>query len=241
MSRTNPKANEGREMVADTISRRGRDRLRCDGPNIDLILAAEIACPNSDNRHGVAFIARPPRPLCEWIAKIQDRLRTIDPSQYFYPASDLHSTLVAVCFAATKDEVSAIVEVLRRGLESRRQVFPMVQLTTGRLGFDRNGGAALLIPTDESLEEFRASLIEFVFSLGLEIKQRYVSEIAHVTFVRYLHEMTDERLSKWVEILDSPPECPIQYWHLEALWLSWGRDWYGRSCSIEIEGPYISH
>ena len=97
----------------------GRASVERRGFAPDRTLADEIAGRSTDERYGVNVIARPPAALLDVIREIQTKLRGIDSSQYFYPAEDVHLTVVEI-FQSRSSPVDAgqlgrIVTAVRAG------------------------------------------------------------------------------------------------------------------------------
>lgn len=227
-------------VIAETQAFRRVERARflAEGPTVDHILDQELRCPGSDTRHGVAFIVRPAREIVRWIQSVQARLRQIEPSQYFYPPEHLHATILTVRYSVDRLECEAVATRLVVNLFNWLQGLKRVPLEPGNLTYDRTSCAVPLLPCNERLGTLRAELSAHVACAGLHLQPRHTGNTTHVTFLRYLSSIPAERWSAWLDELDSIDRSSLASWDLDTVWLSWGRNWYGRRDHILTVGPF---
>ena len=97
--------HDGAEVI------RGRTLAQCRMDVFcDPVLIRELAEPGSDGRHGVNFVARPPREIIREIARIHAVLRRVEPSQYYYPLPDLHLTVFEISHGLKSEEAAFVAE-----------------------------------------------------------------------------------------------------------------------------------
>lgn len=216
--------------------RAGAQALRDSGADPDPILAEEVRAPGADQRYGVNLIACPPLPVVEAIAAIQARLSALEPGQYYYPASDLHLTLVEVCSSQGRDAVEQLAAAISQIVPDLVAEAPQAVLARPLLGYDRRACALNFVPVDHGLQTLRAHLVAQLAGEGIAIAPRYPAQSAHVTLMRYLRPLTADRAG-WVSVLESISP-PALEWRVDSLWLTWGATWYGRTGRVQMHGPY---
>jgi 2'-5' RNA ligase len=199
----------------------------------DPILIEELSKPGSDPRHGVNLIARPPREFAQHIRSLQDELRRIEPDQYYYPAPDLHLTILEIGHSMKAEDAAAVGEAVssRFGVQSlKAPAFtlhsprPVISARSGVLRFEVHG----------PFESLRSLITDQLSSLGIPVNPRHGSVEPHVTFMRYMKPLS--ALDSW-----PPPQsisAALQSWLISELWLTWGATWFGMRSQIRERGPY---
>jgi 2'-5' RNA ligase len=142
----------------------------------------------SDDRRGITLLARPPAPLLAAIEAVLADFRQVEPHQYYYPATDIHLTILSLisCYAGFElrtIDPNAYREVLQPILAAARPF----RLTFSGLTASPGGLMVQGYPQGEGLEELRNAIRVAFQGAGLpqSIDQRYRLHTAHATVVRF--------------------------------------------------------
>lgn len=113
-----------------------------------------------DTRRGLTLLTRPPAAITTAIAEVLAEFQAVDPAQYYYPATDIHLTILSIisCYSG----------------------FTLAAVDPGRImvqGF----------PQDAGLQNLRDATRKFFRNTDLthSIDQRYVLQTAHSTVIRF--------------------------------------------------------
>jgi 2'-5' RNA ligase len=147
----------------------------------------------NDTRRGLTLIFRPPAELLDNIQTFLNEARSVEPSQYFYPRSDLHLTVLSIisCYPGfhlnqiKQADYHQLIEVALQKINSFRLTFRGITASPAGVmvqGFDENGQLDLL---RESLRDnFKISNLEH------SIDKRYKLQTAHLTVIRFAKKLS---------------------------------------------------
>ncbi|MEO9965095.1 MAG: 2'-5' RNA ligase family protein [Reichenbachiella sp.] len=177
-----------------------------------------------DLRRGVTLLARPDDNIITRIQDFQDRLRELEPNQYYYPAPDVHLTVLSIIschkgFLPNKFDASGHIELIQSCLSDPIEVMlrGVTASPSGVLvqGFsDKNELNSL---RDRLRTAFRSSHLENT------IDKRYKINTAHLTVMRFRKPMTNpQKVLNLLNIMrgDSFGKMKIHDLHLVS------NDWY---------------
>ena len=189
-----PPTNPGAKLqnLYDAMWRAARGRIESGRIECDEILAKGVL----DRRRGLTLIARPPLAGRQKVKRFLRELKGIEPEQYYYPASDLHMTVLCVQHATVRhaqyskklEDFLAATDAALRGAAPMRIKFRGVTASAGAVvaqGFVADG------TLDELREELRRQLRSRKLTQGLDV--RYRLETAHMTLVRFRAPLRDGR------------------------------------------------
>lgn len=192
----------------------------------------------ADTRRGLTLLARLPATVAEALALVLANFRAQEPDQYYYPASDLHLTVLSLISCTPGFQLGdvdpaaygqLVAEVLRG--------VPPLRLTL--TGLTASAGAVLLqgFPVGNALAELRAALRGAFRQSGLRqsIDARYSLQTAHVTLLRFRTELRDA--AGVARQLARYQHYPIGTVELPALELVYN-DWYQRQASTVLLEKY---
>jgi 2'-5' RNA ligase len=209
---------------------------------LDSTLSAELGSPGADTRFGVTIVAYPPPDLRQHIADLSTRLKAVEPGQYYYPPTDLHVTVLEVISDVTQGEANTVRDaILRRGPHFWKAL-PGARLASPSVRSDETA-CALTFAEQHGLETLRNELSRRLTVAGLKVAPRYRSPSAHVTFLRYVAEprATQDDWNRAIAALPGLRSADAAgRWSLDALWLTCGATWYGRSGRVRKDGPYAT-
>ena len=149
-----------------------------------------LSSKNEDKRRGISLII--PVPFNKIIySSFVDAFRSIETEQYYYPLSDLHITIFTFLSARDTYKINAkleneFVQITEKALNNINQLLISFSgLTFSKKagfinGYDNN---ALILIRDCIRTEMNKK--------GLNIDERYKSETAHVTFMRFKNEISN--------------------------------------------------
>ncbi len=144
-----------------------------------------------DSRYGVTLLARPSEQVKQQIRHHLAELMQLEPQQYYYPASDLHLTVLSLIscysgFALSQIDTAAYVDLVKE-----------VIADTGPFRLDFQGITAspscVLVQgffDNQQLNQLRAKL-RSVFGQSIlqhSIDQRYAIQTAHMTVLRFTQQ-----------------------------------------------------
>ena len=208
-----------------------------DGPRVDDTLVKELLTPGSDVRCGVNVIARPNIRVAGEILRLQDRLRTIVPLQYYYPLDDLHLTYLEVCHSRGFDEVEDLARRVVGACAEMAPDLPSTSLSPVLVGIDPGGCALNCVPLDDSLQRGRQRLSDGLVERGITSEARYLPQSAHITFMRYKAPVGGSPAA-WLDVLRELGTDQNLTWTLDEVWVTWGPNWYGMKDRVRGAGPF---
>jgi 2'-5' RNA ligase len=217
---------------------KGAQALLDNGAEPDPLLIQELSASGADQRYGVNLIVRPSPRVVTYIHAVQERLRAHEPEQYFYPADDLHLTLIELCSSRPQFEVERLAAAVAQALPEMVHTALRALLVGPLLGYDQRACALNFLPADDALQTLRGYLVNQLTTHGITIAPRYTPQSAHVTLMRYLRPLQTDLMS-WLEILTHAAPRAILEWPLDAIWLTWGATWYGMQDRTQMCGPYL--
>jgi 2'-5' RNA ligase len=170
-----------------------RERIRAGNVDIDAVLAHKQA----DLRLGMTALFRPSEQVRKRVAELLDRLRELEPDQYYYDPAELHVTFLSLFTATEKHEsffarAEEYVEAVSAGIRemsSFRIFFTGITAASGAIMAQGFTDAAKLNTARDIL---RGELRSRDLDQGLD--QRYRLETAHMTMVRFRQPLRDGKL-----------------------------------------------
>lgn len=187
-----------------------------------------------DRRYGLTLRAVPPRPVKADVVTALSDIQSVAPEQYYYPAADLHITLLSVisCYAGfTLGGISpgAYADIIQRAIEN---VAPF------RIRFRGVTASPSCImvqgfPEGDQLKRLRDALRRAFAASGLEhtIDQRYELQTAHMTVIRF--RQPPDHARAFVEKVGVYRDHDFGDRMIDELELV-GNDWYQRAEKVEM-------
>jgi 2'-5' RNA ligase len=167
----------------DKLFKRSLPLIRSGSVSIDTAIDS-----GTDNRFGITLLCYPGDDAKARLLRFTDELRAIDPDQYYYPASDLHITVLSIisCYEGFNlDEipVAKYVSMIQKCLAG----IPEFEINLTGVTSSGSGILACGYFQKGTVDKIRAGLrTEFKKSaLPQRIDVRYVLETAHITLMRF--------------------------------------------------------
>ena len=181
-----------------------------------------------DRRFGITLLIRPPENIKNKIQLFLDRIKQVDPTQYYYPNSDIHITVMSIisCYEGFQlDQISIpdYINLIQESLnEIERFEIKFKGITASDSGIMIQG-----FPENENLNNLRNSLRTNFKKSNLEqsLDKRYSIQTAHSTVVRFRRKFQNK--NEYLEIIESYKNSNFGSFEVKELELVFN-DWYQR-------------
>lgn len=195
------------------------------------------ARPEDDTRRGMSLLMRPSSKVKHSIQRVLDALREEAPEQYYYPASDIHVTVLSLItcrsgFQLSEISVAEYVDLIAPVLQGGRDWsdclihFQGVTVSPSCVmvqGFP-NGSWSNEI-RDQLRERFRKS------SLQQTLDARYCIQTAHSTVVRFRQPLLQAQA--FASVLESYRDFEFGTFDVKEMELVLN-DWYQRAQQTQV-------
>lgn len=217
------------QMWENALEKFRRGEFECD-PWLD---------SKEDKRYGITLLARPGGKAREKIQNIIEAFRQVAPHQYYYPAPDLHLTILSIIscregFALSDINAEKYARKVGEALEDKRA------FSIEYKGLTASAGCILVqrFPENGELQRIREDLrrVFKASSLQHSIDSRYRLETAHSTIVRFRRPLPSSTLL--VKQLQELRAMPIGAFSVNELELVFN-DWYQRSEKTSVLGRFL--
>lgn len=194
-----------------------------------------------DSRYGITLLIRPDPSICSAIQEFLNTLKSIDPNQYYYPASDIHVTVLSIISCFEGFELNQVnpaeyIRIITNTLENCSAFeleFRGVTLSSGAVMIRGHLVSDQLNHIREQLRSaFRAS------KLLHSIDERYTIFTAHSTVVRYQYPI--EHIPAWIHKIREYQDHLFGKQEVGTLELV-SNDWYQRKEKVRLlQSFYLS-
>jgi 2'-5' RNA ligase len=194
---------------------------------------------DADPRRGLTLLARPEPTVVDRLTSFLERLRALEPGQYYQPAADLHHTVLSLFTATSEYEpFLAHLDLYRAAVEEVvAQSWPFEIAVRG---VTLSAGAVLAqgFPGDDTLDVLRERLRAALTArgLGATLDQRYRLVTAHTTLVRFATPLRDAE--RFVDALAASRDTAFGASRITAVELVLS-DWYHSSDRERALGAYV--
>jgi 2'-5' RNA ligase len=192
-----------------------------------------------DTRRGISLIIRPPAFITDRIKAIQENFHRIEPHQYYYPASELHITVLSIisCYSGFRLE-NITTDDYRQAMRMLVEQVRPFSLTFAGLTASAGGIMVQGFPHGRGLEELRYKMRQHFQQSGLQqsIDQRYSIQTAHSTIIRFKTNIHDPKaLVKTVKRYQHQLIGTFEVNVLELVY----NDWYHRTSNSRLLEQYL--
>ncbi|GGH73414.1 2'-5' RNA ligase [Pullulanibacillus pueri] len=141
-----------------------------------------------DHRKGLTLICRPSPQIQETVIAFLKEAYQLEPEQYFYQASELHTTVLAIMtchvdFNVSKGDVGSYIEVLETAVQDLRR------FNIAYRGITASPDSVMIqgFPQDATLALIRENIrTRFKkYNLKSTLDERYSAHTAHMTCLRF--------------------------------------------------------
>lgn len=179
-----------------------------------------------DSRFGITLLIRPSEAVRANIKLFLDDLKAVDATQYYYPDSDIHITVMSIIscyegFSLDKIKVHDYIEIIEKSL------IEVDQINIEFRGVTASSSAIMIqgFPSDETLTAFRNKLRDNFKKSNLQqsIDSRYEIATAHSTVMRFQEKLQNPE--QLVQILEHYRDYNFGEFRVKKLELVYN-DWY---------------
>lgn len=191
-----------------------------------------IASP-LDTRKGITLLFRPDVKVIQNIHRFLNELKIVEPEQYYYPASDIHVTVLSIisCYAGfdlaqiKPEEYVALIE----------RCLPKHPIEIEFRGVTASPNCIMIqgFMMNNTLTQLRENLRKAFKNSTLQqsIDMRYTIETAHSTVVRLRKKLIDKEL--FIQALDKYRSHTFGHNTINKVELVYN-DWYQRKEKVKI-------
>ncbi|UII25174.1 mutarotase [Fulvivirga maritima] len=175
------------------------NQIKAKGCSVDPLLN-----DTQDDRYGITLLARPSEKVKNNIDEFLHSLKAIDSDQYYYPATDLHVTIMSIisCYSGFSLEqinvpdYNGLIKTALNGIPPFNIQFKGISASPSSIiicGYPE--GNAMQMMRDQLRKHFKNS--------GLEesIDKRYTLKTAHATVVRFQKPLLHQK--QYLNMLDT--------------------------------------
>jgi 2'-5' RNA ligase len=225
--------NQTLQAHYDTMRQAAIQRLAQGDAELDPLLDYE-----ANPRMGITLLTRLPAPITAPIEAMLADFRQVEPEQYYYPASDIHLTIMSIisCYSGFRlteinstDYQDAVRDILRH----------ILPFTITFAGLTASPGGIMVqgFFQDDTLSKLRAELRTFFRGSGLQqsIDQRYSIQTAHSTVLRFRSKLRNG--PGFLEKLSQYQHQSFGSFEVNSLELVYS-DWYQRAANTVLLEEY---
>ena len=193
-----------------------------------------------DTRRGITLLTRPPAPIIAGLEAIMADFQRLEPSQYYYPATDIHLTIMSIisCYSGFTLAVINPADYCH-AVRTILQACPPFTLTFSGLTASPGGIMVQGFPADDSLENLRNATRQYFQHAGAgllqSIDQRYSIHTAHSTIIRFRHQLMNT--TALVEKITYYAQQFIGTFEVNTVELVYN-DWYQRAATTVVLEKY---
>ncbi|MDO7888259.1 2'-5' RNA ligase family protein [Hymenobacter cheonanensis] len=217
----------------DALRQTARPRLASGAAELDTLLDSPL-----DTRRGLTVLARPPAAITAAIEALLADFRRIEPAQYYYPAADMHLTILSIISAHAGFSLAAIEPAAyARAVGEALRGLPPFAIRYAGLTAVPGGVLVQGFPLDEGLQLLREALRAHFRQAGLahSIDQRYQIQTAHSTVIRFRSPLASPAL-----LVAALERCQRQFigtFEVNTVELVFS-DWYQRAAHTQRLATY---
>ena len=180
----------------------------------------------SDSRYGITLLIRPSESVKANIQVLLKDLKAVDNTQYYYPDSDIHITVMSIIscydgFSLDKINVHEYIDIIEKSL------IEVDQININFRGITASPSAVMIqgFPSDETLNAFRNKLRDNFKNSDLQqsIDSRYEIATAHSTIMRFQEKLKNPE--KLIQVLEQYRDYDFGEFRVKELELVYN-DWY---------------
>lgn len=201
----------------EEISNKGLDRIRNGQEYIDNWINNA-----NDKRMGISLLIRPSEQIKLKIKDLLDKMKKIEPSQYYYPIKDIHVTLFDFITARQNfNYTDKQVKVFQKIVESVLEDIEKFEINFD--GIVASDGAIMVKGYyQKQMECIRQRLRREIIEHNLKIDERYTTRSCHITIARFSRNIQQrDELIKFIEDYKRYPFGKIKVSEIELIYHNW--------------------
>jgi 2'-5' RNA ligase len=207
--------------------------------------AGQLACDalafnkGQDRRRGLSLVARLSPGVVQRIGLLLETLRAIEPEQYYYPASDIHVTVLSLLTAAEHNQeqlaqAGAFIPAVEAALSGVRAF----RLETVGVTLTATAVLAQGFPEADALQPIRERIRAGLRAQGLGggLDRRYHQRAAHHTIMRFAAPL--QSAERFEQAMTAYREYPFGSSTIAGIDLAI-HDWYLSADRLQILKTYV--
>lgn len=205
------------EELYNDIMNNGITKIKNDGEHIDYWIDN-----SEDHRMGLALLIRPSQEIQDNILNIENKIKEIEPNQYFYQKEQYHITLLDFITARqnyvySKEDVNIYNEITENALEKAKKFKIYFK------GLVISDGAIMVKGYyEDELNKIRESLRQGIEDNGLKNDERYTTISSHITIARFREKIQNrEKLIEFVNDYKDYYFGELEVSKIEFLYHNW--------------------
>ncbi|AMM50767.1 hypothetical protein TH61_05645 [Rufibacter sp. DG15C] len=213
----------------DTLWRQAHHQFSQGSFELDPFLASKTP----DTRRGITLLARPNPEVQTRIQEMLQRLKVVEPSQYYYPAQDLHLTLLSIisCLPDFDSRSIQAGDYCRLLQEALHGIQPFIIYYKGITA----SPSCIMVqgfPDGEGLQQLREQVRTAFKNSDLPhtIDQRYEIHTAHSTVLRFQAPLKNP--AAFLSLLEQFRATDFGSFTIEQVELVYN-DWYQRASNTQ--------
>lgn len=187
-----------------------------------------------DNRRGLTLLLRPSVTVLTNIQVFLEEAKFLEPEQYYYPISDLHTTVLSIISCRENFQLAQInLSDYKSLIIGSLKTISTIQLDYKGLTVSSSGVLAKGYEKGSNLKNCRANLRAVFKESKLEntIDQRYVLKTAHSTLIRFRQPLQNPK--KFAQFLKHQKFRTFGACSIPQLELVYN-DWYQRVEKVQL-------
>lgn len=203
------------------INQRGRSAISGGSEEID----GHLHQLQADSRRGLTLLGHLPAHVCRNIEFALQELKQVEPQQYYYPANDMHITVMDILACRPQFELSD--GEFNRYRDEVARVAKTVPAIHWRMRGLMVSPGAVMVKEDygPELEELRQKLRQTLPEVGLRLAERYPTFSGHVTVARFSSQLTARE--RFLDIIRQDDQLNFGEFTMHSLDLV-VHDWYNQ-------------
>lgn len=187
----------------------------------------------NDDRYGLSLIARPSDKVRRNVVRLLDEIKIAAPNQYYYPASDLHVTILTLIscydgFTLNQIDTAEYQKIVEGAITN----VPPFNIEFKGLTASPAGILIRGYPEGDWLSILRKKLRERIRSSGLQhsMDKSYIRKTAHITAIRFKEPLIQPRnfINKITQLKNYDAGSYVLD-HVEMT----GNDWYQKKGKVK--------
>lgn len=194
-----------------------------------------------DQRYGLTLVLRPSDKIKQQCQLLVQTLRQFEPEQYYYPAEDIHITLLSIIscydgFQLQQVNLSNYIEIINQSV----QCIPPFQLDFKGITTSNAGVMLQGFNHQGTLNQCRQNLRQSLkhSTLQQSVDARYILQTAHSTLMRFRHPLNNP--DRFIQILQDYRETDFGRCETAQIELV-GTDWYHRKKQVTLIKTFDLH
>ncbi|HOV83623.1 MAG TPA: hypothetical protein PLE52_02240 [Paludibacteraceae bacterium] len=193
----------------------------------------ELIDSHTDNRFGITLLARPDKNVKKKIQKFLEKLKQIEPEQYYYPTSDIHVTIMSIItcyngFNLHQINIQEYIDLIQKSING------FSKFNIEFKGITASPSCVMIqgFPQNNNLTQIRNNLRNNFKNSNLQqsIDKRYKIQAAHSTVFRFKKRLNDKET--FLKTIEQFRDYNFGSFSVDTLELVFN-DWYQRKKQVK--------